>query len=82
MEIYSKNIENLQKELAQKINIKDVLPLVQKNVNPIGESEDFEFAALSEAVNYRRIVVSEFEPYLKGGKKVDCRGLTKKYKPV
>ena len=35
MEIYSKNIENLQKELAQKINIKDVLPLIQKNVNPI-----------------------------------------------
>lgn len=34
--------------------------------NSIASTEDFEFAALSEAVNYRRAIVSEFAPFLKG----------------
>ena len=34
--------------------------------NTIGETEDFEFAALSEAVNYRAAIVREFSPFLKG----------------
>jgi len=34
--------------------------------NAIAATEDFEFAALSEAVNYRRAIISEFESYLRG----------------
>jgi SAM-dependent methyltransferase len=34
--------------------------------NAIAATEDFEFAALSEAVNYRRAIVSEFAPFLAG----------------
>ena len=34
--------------------------------NAIAATEDFEFAALSEAVNYRAAIVEEFAPYLKG----------------
>lgn len=34
--------------------------------NATGNTEDFEFAALAAAVNYRRAIVSEFEPYLRG----------------
>lgn len=34
--------------------------------NSIGSTEDFEFAALAEAKNYRRAIVSEFSPFLKG----------------
>ncbi|MBC8127742.1 MAG: methyltransferase domain-containing protein [Gloeobacteraceae cyanobacterium ES-bin-144] len=34
--------------------------------NTTASTEDFEFAALSEAKNYRQAVVSEFAPYLKG----------------
>lgn len=33
--------------------------------NSIGTTEDFEFAALSEAVNYRKAIVTEFAPYLR-----------------
>lgn len=34
--------------------------------NAIAATEDFEFAALSEAVNYRAAIVHEFAPYLRG----------------
>jgi SAM-dependent methyltransferase len=34
--------------------------------NQAASTEDFEFAALSEAENYRRAIVSEFSPFLKG----------------
>lgn len=34
--------------------------------NQAASTEDFEFAALSEAENYRRAIVSEFAPFLKG----------------
>ncbi|TAF25867.1 MAG: class I SAM-dependent methyltransferase [Verrucomicrobia bacterium] len=34
--------------------------------NSIATTEDFEFAALSEAVNYRAAIVDEFAPYLRG----------------
>jgi SAM-dependent methyltransferase len=34
--------------------------------NEAASTEDFEFAALSEAVNYRRAIVSEFAPFLNG----------------
>lgn len=34
--------------------------------NEIANTEDFEFAALSEAINYRKAIVSRFAPYLKG----------------
>jgi SAM-dependent methyltransferase len=34
--------------------------------NAIATTEDFEFAALSEAVNYRAAIVNEFAPYLRG----------------
>jgi SAM-dependent methyltransferase len=34
--------------------------------NQIAATEDFEFAALSEAKNYRRAIITEFSPYLKG----------------
>jgi SAM-dependent methyltransferase len=34
--------------------------------NQAATTEDFEFAALSEAVNYRRAIISEFAPFLKG----------------
>lgn len=34
--------------------------------NQIAASEDFEFAALSEAKNYRRAIVNEFSDFLKG----------------
>ena len=34
--------------------------------NATASTEDFEFAALSEAVNYRRAIVSEFGPFLTG----------------
>lgn len=34
--------------------------------NILGDTEDFEFAALSEAVNYRRAIISEFAPYISG----------------
>ncbi|BCX48302.1 hypothetical protein HAHE_22100 [Haloferula helveola] len=34
--------------------------------NATAETEDFEFAALSEAVNYRHAIVREFKPFLKG----------------
>ncbi len=34
--------------------------------NAIASTEDFEFAALSEAKNYRAAIVSEFAPYLTG----------------
>lgn len=34
--------------------------------NTTASTEDFEFAALSEAKNYRQAIVSEFAPYLKG----------------
>lgn len=36
----------------------------QPNAN--ASTEDFEFAALSEAVNYRKAIVREFGPYLSG----------------
>jgi SAM-dependent methyltransferase len=35
-------------------------------VNSQATSDDFEFAALNEAKNYRRILTEEFSPYLKG----------------
>jgi len=34
--------------------------------NAIASTEDFEFAALSEAVNYRKAIIREFEQHLKG----------------
>jgi SAM-dependent methyltransferase len=34
--------------------------------NATASTEDFEFAALSEAVNYRQAIVREFGPYLRG----------------
>ena len=34
--------------------------------NQNAETEDFEFAALSEAKNYRRAIITEFSSYLKG----------------
>ncbi len=34
--------------------------------NEIASTDDFEFAALSEAKNYRKAIVSEFAPFLKG----------------
>lgn len=34
--------------------------------NAIAATEDFEFAALSEAINYRNAIVSEFAPYVRG----------------
>lgn len=34
--------------------------------NAIAATEDFEFAALNEARNYRRAVIEEFTPYLRG----------------
>jgi len=34
--------------------------------NEVGDTEDFEFAALSEAVNYRAAIVEEFSDYLRG----------------
>lgn len=34
--------------------------------NEAAATEDFEFAALSEAENYRRAIVAEFAPFLKG----------------
>lgn len=34
--------------------------------NASASTEDFEFAALSEAKNYRRAIVTEFSPYLSG----------------
>ena len=34
----TKNIENLQQELLGKINIKDVLPLIKQNYQPLAES--------------------------------------------
>jgi len=37
-----------------------------KNPNEAASTEDFEFAALSEAENYRRAIVTEFAPFLKG----------------
>ena len=33
-----KNIETLQQELMQKMNIKDVLPLIRQNYHPISQS--------------------------------------------
>jgi len=35
-------------------------------VNAEAQSEDFEFEALKEAVNYRRSLIEEFSPYLEG----------------
>ena len=40
------------------------LNMSQPNINAI--TEDFEFAALSEAKNYRKAIVKEFAPFLKG----------------
>ena len=40
--------------------------LQSADVNLIGQSEDFEFAALNEAVNYRRTIVREFGRHLRG----------------
>lgn len=37
-----------------------------KKPNEAASTEDFEFAALSEAKNYRRAIVTEFSPFLKG----------------
>ena len=37
-----------------------------KKPNEAATTDDFEFAALSEAVNYRRAIISEFAPFLKG----------------
>ena len=37
MDIVGKSMENLQKELSLKLNIKDVLPLVKKNLAPLSE---------------------------------------------
>jgi SAM-dependent methyltransferase len=34
--------------------------------NAIAATEDFEFAALNEARNYRRALIGEFSPYLRG----------------
>ncbi len=34
--------------------------------NAIAETEDFEFAALSEAVNYRKAIIAEFSDILRG----------------
>ena len=34
--------------------------------NAIASTEDFEFAALSEAVNYRKAIINEFKAYLCG----------------
>ena len=34
--------------------------------NEAAATEDFEFAALSEAINYRKAIVTEFAPYLRG----------------
>jgi SAM-dependent methyltransferase len=34
--------------------------------NQIAKTEDFEFAALFEAKNYRRSIINEFLPYMKG----------------
>lgn len=34
--------------------------------NEIGGTEDFEFAALAEAVNYRKTIIGEFSKFLKG----------------
>jgi SAM-dependent methyltransferase len=39
---------------------------MSSSTNTIGDTEDFEFAALSEAVNYRAAIVREFAPSLKG----------------
>jgi len=36
------------------------------DVNAQATSDDFEFAALQEAVNYRRSLLEEFSPYLRG----------------
>ncbi len=36
------------------------------NPNHAAKTGDFEFAALSEAVNYRRAIISEFAPFLNG----------------
>lgn len=37
-----------------------------KQPNEAAATEDFEFAALAEAKNYRRAIVREFSPFLKG----------------
>lgn len=34
--------------------------------NAIASTEDFEFSALSEAINYRHAIIKEFEDFLKG----------------
>jgi SAM-dependent methyltransferase len=41
-------------------------PLIMSDPNQYAATEDFEFAALSEARNYRRAIVEEFRPYLRG----------------
>ena len=38
MDMLTKNLENLQQELLGKINIKDVLPLIKQNYQPLAES--------------------------------------------
>lgn len=38
----------------------------QDRPNALAATEDFEFAALGEARNYRRALIREFAPYLKG----------------
>ena len=38
LDMLNKNIETLQQELLNKMNIKDLLPLIKQNVLPISES--------------------------------------------
>ena len=40
--------------------------MTSEQPNLIAETEDFEFAALAEAKNYRRALFNEFDPFLKG----------------